>query len=123
MKDSGGVMEMAAAVSYAGLAAAYQAPMRRYICQGVLPEGPLRALLEGDLATAIQLAERRGQRISAMMQVWRWVQQHLPAAAHGNRDQVQLWVVYVRRERGRALLALFDMKGENDGSAAAEAAP
>jgi hypothetical protein len=107
--NPGGVLAVAGSVPIDTLPAQYREGMRRYLVDGVLPECELRELLEGALAAAIHHTERRPHaRISETMRAARWIEEHLPACAHGNRDQVQLWVVYVRRARGRALLATFE---------------
>lgn len=98
----------------------YQRALRDYLGRGVLPEGALRAVLEGDLVLAIRHAGN-GSELETI-ELHRWVERELPAACHGCRDQVQLWVVFVRRARGRALLAA--MEGPIDAShAPPEAAP
>lgn len=104
MKDDGGndLLEVAAAVSYERLPATYRAPMRRYLGEGDLPAAPLRAVLEGNLSVAIALD--RASTL-ALCQVAEWLDRETPASCHGNRDQVQLWHIYVRRARGRAMLA------------------
>jgi hypothetical protein len=102
------VLGVAGAVPIDSAPARHRAALRAYLAQGVLPEGALQAVLEGDLGAAIQAGERHGQRVSATMALWTWVQAQLPACCHGNRDQVQLWLVYLRRARGRALLAAME---------------
>jgi len=86
----------------------YREPMRRYLAEGVLPSGPLRQLLEHDVGPAMPASLDPTVMIERLA-VYRWVVEYLPASAHGCRDQVQLWVVYVRRARGRALLAAMDV--------------
>jgi hypothetical protein len=104
---AGGVLAVAGSVGMDTLPAQYREPMRLYLAEGVLPECELRELLEGALACAIHRNDARpGQRpVSDVLLAARWIEQQLPACAHGNRDQVGLWTVYVRRARGRALLA------------------
>jgi hypothetical protein len=106
MNDRGGVLDVAAAMPIDQLPAQYREPMRRYLLDGAQPECELFELLEGALASAMHHAERQAHaRISDVMRAARWIEEHLPACAHGNRDQVGLWMVYVRRARGRAMLA------------------
>lgn len=95
MSDLGGLLTLADRMPIGELPAAMQAPMRRYLRDGVMPEAQLRQVLEGSFC---------GGSLEVCL-AHRWVHAHLPAFAHGNRDQVQLFVVYVRRARGRALLA------------------
>lgn len=96
----------------------YQRAMRDYLGRGILPEAPLRRLLEGD-ATAVRLFKEDLPGFAALAE---WVASMLPAACWGSESQVQLWVVYVRRARGRALLA--SMEGPRlDGHATPKAAP
>jgi hypothetical protein len=104
--DTGGILTVADRMPIGDLPAGYQRPMRQYLRDGVLPEGELREVLEGAF---------RGSGSLDVCLAHRWVQAHLPACAHGNRDQVQLWCVYVRRARGRAMLAAMD--AEMDGAA------
>lgn len=108
MTPAGGVLAVAGSVPLDTLPAQYREPMRRYLAEGVLPECELWELLEGALGAAIHKTERQPHaRVSDTMRACRWIEEHLPACARGNRDQVQLWCVYVRRARGRALLATF----------------
>jgi hypothetical protein len=117
--SGGGLLGLVDRLPIDELPAGYRAPLRAYIEHGVMPDGPLRMLLEGDLAGAVHRARRAS--VLDVCAVSRWLAEHLPASCHGCRDQVQLWIVYVRRARGRALLASFD--GGHDGDAAPEAAP
>lgn len=107
--QTGGVLAVAGSVSMDALPAQYREAMRLYLAEGVLPECELRELLEGALAGAIHHADRSpaSRTVSDVLAAARWIEQQLPACAHGNRDQVGLWAVYVRRARGRALLASF----------------
>lgn len=98
----------------------YRRGLRDYLGRGILPEGALLAVLEGDLASALHRAGP-GRELETI-ELSRWVERELPPACHGCRDQVQLWVVYVRRARGRALLAA--MEGSRDAQhAPSKAAP
>jgi hypothetical protein len=115
----GGLLGLVDRLPIDELPARYRAPLRAYLEHGIVPEAPLRMLLEGDLGSAIDRAPPAG--LLDVCAVSRWLREHLPASCHGCRDQVQLWIVYVRRARGRALLASFD--GGHDGDAAPEAAP
>lgn len=119
----GGVLEVVERMPLDRLPHRYRDAMRRYLGEGVLPESELRLLLEGDPAAAGHRAapRRGGGRLSEIWLAQRWLDEHLPPCCWGNRDQVQLWIVYVRRARGRAMLAAFE-EG-NDGDASAEAAP
>lgn len=109
MTPAGGVLAVAGSVPIDTLPAQYREPMRQYLAHGVLPDCELRELLEGALSAAIHTAERVPGRAtcSDVLLASRWIDQHLPACAHGHRDQVGLWAVYVRRARGRELLATF----------------
>lgn len=108
MTPAGGVLAVAGSVPIDTLPAQYREPMRRYLAEGVQPECELRELLEGALGAAIHHVDRRPHAsLLEAMQAARWIEEHLPPCAHGNRDQVQLWCVYLRRARGRALLATF----------------
>jgi hypothetical protein len=82
----------------------YRQAMRDYLGQGVLPGEPLRLLLEGDVGAISRFRDD----LPGLADLADWMDAALPAACWGSRDQVQLWVVYVRRARGRALLATFD---------------
>ena len=82
----------------------YREPMRDYLGQGVLPEAPLRLLLEGNVAAIPLFRDDR----AGLFAVADWLAEHLTACSWGSRDQVQLWCVYVRRARGRAMLALME---------------
>jgi hypothetical protein len=91
-------------VDLTALPAAYRMPMRCYLGRGDLPEGALRQVLEGNVGAALALV----QGDAASLDVCRlssWVLASLPAACHGSRDQVALFIMYLRRARGRALLA------------------
>jgi hypothetical protein len=100
------------------LPARYQPAMRDYLGRGILPAAPLRRLLEGD-ALAVRLF---ADDLPGFAELGAWVATMLPAACWGSPDQVQLWVVYVRRARGRVMLAAFDEESRDD-DAATEAAP
>ena len=115
----GGLLGLVDRLPIDELPARYRAPLRAYVEHGILPAGTLRLLLEGDLASAVDRAPPAA--LLDTCAVSRWLREHLPASCHGCRDQVQLWIVYVRRARGRALLASFD--GGHDGDATPEAAP
>jgi hypothetical protein len=111
---------IAQSVNYAGLPARYARAMRAYLERGDLPEAEreLRLVLEGNVAAALS---GPGVWTLAVCRLSRWIDNQLPPCAHGNRDQVQLWIVYVRRARGRAMLAA--MEGSPDADAPSEAAP
>lgn len=96
----------------------YRRALRDYLGRGVLPETGLRSLLEGD-----PLAVRffRGD-LSGFAELAEWIRSMLPAACWGSEAQVQLWVIYVRRARGRALLAAME-GSPPDADATSEAAP
>lgn len=106
----GGVLLVVDGVPIDRLPHRYQSEMRRYLAEGVLPESELRLLLEGELAAAGHRCPppRGGGSMLTAWQAQCWLDEHLPPQCWGNRDQVQLWVVYVRRARGRAMLAAFE---------------
>jgi hypothetical protein len=104
MNHRGGVLDVVERVPIAWLPEAYREPMRLYLGQGVLPTGALRQLLEHDVGGAMPAALDAPTMLERLA-VFRWIGEYLPASACGCRDQVQLWIVYVRRARGRALLA------------------
>jgi hypothetical protein len=106
MMNQGGLLALADRLPIGELPVEYQAPMRRYVVLGVEPTGALLAMLEGGLSAA--LARMPPESMLGACLAARWVEQHLPAYAHGSRDQVQLFLVYVRRARGRMLLAAMD---------------
>jgi hypothetical protein len=96
----------------------YRAEMRGYLGRGVLPAAPLRRLLEGD-PLAVRLFADDLPGFAALVE---WIASMLPAACWGSEAQVGLWTLYVRRARGRALLA--SMEGPTDAhDAPSEAAP
>jgi len=102
------VLDVVERAPIAWLPEPYREPMRLYLGRGVLPGAPLRQLLEHDVARAMPRDE------TAMLEplrAFRWIVEHLPPECHGCRDQVQLWVVYVRRARGREMLALLGAGG------------
>jgi hypothetical protein len=84
----------------------YRRALRDYLGRGVLPEGALRAVLEGELALGVHRTAPAD--VPELIELHRWIETYLPASCHGCRDQVQLWIVYVRRARGRAMLAAMD---------------
>lgn len=104
MNDRGGILDVVGRVPLAWLPDAYRDQMRAYLGDGVVPSGPLRALLEHDVGAAMPASLDAGVMIERLS-VYRWIVEYLPASCHGCRDQVQLWVVYLRRARGRAMLA------------------
>lgn len=96
----------------------YRSEMRNYLGRGILPGAPLRSLLEGDPLAARLFADD----LPGFAALVDWVGSMLPAACWGSESQVGLWIVYVRRARGRALLA--SMEGPtNAQDAAPKAAP
>lgn len=113
----GGVLSVVDRVPLAWLPAQYQKPMRDYLGQGILPEPHVQQLLEGSISAVLGF----GHDLFGLLELATWVQRWLPPEAWGSRDQVQLWVVYVRRARGRALLSTFD-DGGSDGQDASAAA-
>ena len=108
----GSILEVAGRVPLAWLVAPHRAAMRANLERGVMPERELRSLLEGDLATALRHPD--ASAVETVLRVSEWIDRHLPACCHGCRDQVQLWVVYVRRARGRVLLAAFEEGRDGD---------
>lgn len=103
----GDLLEVVNRVPLTWLPEAYREPMRRYLADGVLPGAPLRQLLEHDVGAAMPASADALVMIERLA-VFRWINEYLPASAYGCRDQVQLWIVYVRRARGRALLASME---------------
>jgi len=98
MTDRGGeLLTLADRLPIGELPAGYRDAMRLYVALGVRPGGVLELLLDGAAAGA-SLCE--GEAADAA----RWIQLHLPAYAHGSPVQTGLFVVYVRRARGRAVL-------------------
>lgn len=114
----GGVLEVAGRMPLGHLPDRFQEPMRAYLERGELTDPELRLLLEDDVGAAGHCCQ------GCLPDLWlafSWIRDELPAACWGNRDQVQLWMVYVRRARGRALLAAFDDGGNHGEDARAEA--
>ncbi len=99
--SGGGVLSVVDRVPLAWLPAQYRQAMRDYLGQGILPEAHVQQLLEGNVSAVLGFAAD----LPGLLELVTWVQRWLPPQAWGSRDQVQLWVVYVRRARGRALLA------------------
>jgi hypothetical protein len=120
VSSEGGLFGVVEKAPIAWLPERYRAPMRAYLGQGVAPAAPLRQLLEHDVAGAMP-ASLDGAAMLERLQVFRWINDHLPAACYGCRDQVNLWIVYVRRARGRALLAMMERSADAD--ATPEASP
>lgn len=103
MKHRGGeLLTLADDLPIDDLPPAYRAAMRVYLALGVSPTGELRHLLEGDTASALHEAGR--PRLLDVGHAACWIRAHLPAYAHGNPAQVGLFLTYVRRARGRAML-------------------
>lgn len=113
MKFSGGdVLAVVERVPLQWLPASHRQPMRDYLERGILPlDGdPLRLLLEGNAETVRSFA----RELPDMAALLEWVETYLQPCCWGNRDQAQLWCVYVRRAHGRLMLASFE-EG-NDGA-------
>lgn len=104
--DQGGLLGLADRLPIGELPAAFRMPMRCYLGRGDLADGALRRVLEGDVGAALAMVDAAA--LMAVCRLSTWVLTHLPAYAHGGRDQVQLFIVYVRRARGRALLAAME---------------
>lgn len=113
-----GVLSVAGGVPIAQLPGRWQDAVRQYLTHGILPERRLRLLLEGNIAAVRAFADD----LPGLLALVTWIEDHLPAACWGSPTQVQIWLVYVRRARGRALLAAFD-EGVTHGDASAEAGP
>lgn len=107
MTFRGGVLDVVDHVPLPWLPELFREPMRRYLADGVLPGAPLRQLLEHDVAAALP-ATLDAPAMLVRLAAFRWINEHLPASCYGCRDQVNLWIVYVRRARGRALLASME---------------
>ena len=103
--QGGELLQLADRLPLGELPGIFRAPMRLYLSLGVLPDRALRSLLEGDFPSALHFT---GVEALEVCVAARWIEAHLPAYAHGNRDQVQLFIVYVRRARGRELLASME---------------
>ena len=104
MNNQGGeLLTLADRVPLDDLPPAYRAGVRLYLMLGVTPTGELRHLLEGDIVMAMHVAPHT--RLLEVSEAACWIRAHLPAYAHGNPSQVGLFLTYVRRARGRAMLA------------------
>lgn len=103
----GAILEVAERVALDRLPERFRGPMRAYLEQGELSDPELRMLLEKDVGSAWQ-AQAIGDLLE-LGQTMAWIDDELPDECWGNRDQVQLWIVFVRRARGRALLASFEL--------------
>lgn len=81
----------------------YRQAARDYLRHGVVPTGPLRLLLEGDLACVMGFRDD----LPGLMALADWLHE-LPASCWGNPDQVQCWAGHVSTRR-TTLAALADM--------------
>jgi hypothetical protein len=106
-----GVLDVVHTVPLEWLPEPQRAPMRAYLEHGTLPDPRVVEVLEGK-----SLRFEPGMSVPELHElaaVAAWIEAHLPRQCWGSRDQVQLWVVYLRRARGRALLASME-GGAND---------
>jgi len=117
--NGGGLLDVAARVPLAWLPERWRPALRAYLEHGEMPPPSVRQLLEGSgvrLDPSMTVPE-----LHELAAVAAWIEAHLPAQCWGSRDQCQLWIVYLRRARGRALLGMFDDEGEaTDGNAGTE---
>jgi len=109
--EGGGVLSVGSRVPITWLPTRYRAAMMGYLEQGILPaEGDaMRQLLEGQHVGIYHSTPV--DELYDLAALAAWLDAHLPPQCWGNRDQVQLWIVYVRRARGRALLAEMAVLG------------
>jgi hypothetical protein len=101
-----GVLDVVHTVRLDWLPERWRATMRAYLEHGALPEPRIVEVLEGKslrFDPGMSVAE-----LHELAAVAAWIEAHLPRQCWGSRDQVQLWIVYLRRARGRALLASME---------------
>jgi hypothetical protein len=98
--------EFWAAVDFERVPARYRQAARDYLRHGIVPDGPLRLLLEGDVS-CVQAFRHDLLGLSALAD---WLHE-LPASCWGNRDQVQCWSTFVSTRRTQ-LAALADMDAD-----------
>lgn len=83
---------------------ATQEELARYVEQGIAPNPFLRAVLENDLAKAINA--RWTDNLAAVV---RYVDRKLPSLCHGSPERVKVWIEYVMERRHTP--KLFDDPG------------
>lgn len=71
----------------------YREPLRGYFRHGILPDRPLRLLLEGSI-DAIGLFR---DDLPGLLEVADWMRE-VPGSCWGSPDQVQLWITYARQQ-------------------------
>jgi hypothetical protein len=98
--------EFWAAVDFERVPERYRQAARDYLRHGVVPDGPLRLLLEGDLACVLGFRDD----LPGLMSLADWLHE-LPASCWGNPDQVQVWAAHVSTRRTTlAALAEIDAR-------------
>lgn len=97
-----------AAVDFDAVPTRYRQAARDYLRHGVVPAGPLRLLLEGDLSCVLGFRDD----LPGLLALCDWLHE-LPASCWGNPDQVQCWAAHVStRKTTLALLAEMDASAE-----------
>ncbi len=119
MKATGGILTVVDRAPLPWLPERFREAMRDYLGQGILPGAALRALLEGAGVRFCMAMDP--DELHALAGAQAWLEAHLPRQCWGSRDQVQLWIVYLRRARGRALLAAMEATANAEDAAATPA--